>query len=81
MKRITTTYPGQGSQVPGMEKDATQVRPGLSRSYYEAADDILGLPLSCICFEGDAEQLRDTAATQPAVFLTSPPLPPCRDLN
>ncbi|TWV53485.1 ACP S-malonyltransferase [Streptomyces misionensis] len=71
MKRIAITYPGQGSQVPGMGKDAAQARPDLSRSYYDAADEILGLPLSRICFEGDAEQLRDTAVTQPAIFLTS----------
>ena len=54
-----------------MGKDVALARPDLARSYYEAADDILGLPLSRICFEGDAEQLRDTAVTQPAIFLTS----------
>ncbi|MFE9429175.1 ACP S-malonyltransferase [Kitasatospora sp. NPDC006697] len=69
-ERIAFSYPGQGSQVTGMGKDAVQDSP-LARRLYQDADEVLGFPLSRVCFEGDEEQLRDTAVTQPAVFLTS----------
>jgi [acyl-carrier-protein] S-malonyltransferase len=41
------------------------------REVYEAADGILGFPLSRLCFEGPEESLNDTVNTQPAVFVTS----------
>ncbi len=41
------------------------------RVVYDAADEILGFPLSQLCFEGPEESLNDTVNTQPAVFVTS----------
>lgn len=35
------------------------------------ADEILGIPLSRICFEGPERELRQTVNTQPAIFLHS----------
>lgn len=71
MDRIGFVFPGQGSQRVGMGLDLAQEHPALVDTYYRAADEILGLPLSRLCWEGPAESLRDTSVTQPAVFLTS----------
>ncbi|CAL9406017.1 ACP S-malonyltransferase [Streptomyces sp. MD20-1-1] len=71
MDRIAFLFPGQGSQTPGMGKDFSREYADSVRRYYTSADEILGLPLSRLCFEGSEEELRDTAVTQPGVFLTS----------
>lgn len=42
-----------------------------ARKLFRQADEILGFSLSKIMFEGSAEELRQTAVTQPAVFLHS----------
>lgn len=44
---------------------------GIAREMFERADDILGLPLSRICFEGPADELTQTRNTQPAIYLHS----------
>ncbi|MFI0733839.1 ACP S-malonyltransferase [Streptomyces sp. NPDC021225] len=71
MNRIAFLFPGQGSQVPGMGGDLLARHPDLVRPYFDTADEVLGIPLSRLCFEGDPEELRDTAVTQPAVYLAS----------
>jgi [acyl-carrier-protein] S-malonyltransferase len=38
---------------------------------YRRADEVLGFDLSGLCFEGPAERLNTTAASQPAIFVTS----------
>jgi len=42
-----------------------------ARVVFQEADDILGLPLSRLCWEGPAEELNDTAITQPALLTHS----------
>jgi [acyl-carrier-protein] S-malonyltransferase len=71
MDRIGFVFPGQGSQRVGMGLDLAGEYPALVETYYRTADEILGLPLSRLCWEGPVEALRDTSVTQPAVFLTS----------
>jgi len=63
-------FPGQGAQVPGMGADVSRSFPAAAE-VFRKADEILGIELSRICFEGPAEQLHTTAISQPAIFVTS----------
>jgi len=42
-----------------------------ARAVFEEADEVLGFPLSRMCFEGPEEELRQTEFTQPAIVATS----------
>lgn len=63
-------FPGQGSQMPGMGQSVALAF-AEARRVYEEADEILGYPLSALCFEGSEEELRQTIHAQPALFVTS----------
>ncbi|MEK6650663.1 MAG: ACP S-malonyltransferase, partial [Bacteroidota bacterium] len=63
-------FPGQGSQYVGMGSDLAAGAEG-ARRLFERADEVLGVPLSRICFEGPEDELRQTKNTQPAIFLHS----------
>ena len=67
---IAFVFPGQGSQRAGMGKALAAAHP-VFREALEQADDVLGEPLSRLCFEGPAEQLALTENTQPAVLALS----------
>ncbi|MBU0703747.1 MAG: ACP S-malonyltransferase, partial [Chloroflexi bacterium] len=43
----------------------------VARDVFAQADTVLGTLLSRLCFEGPAEQLNDTANTQPAILVAS----------
>ncbi len=62
--------PGQGAQDVGMGKDFAAASPA-ARALFERADQILGLPLSRLCFEGPLQELTATDVAQPAIFVTS----------
>lgn len=70
MSNIAFLCPGQASQVVGMGKDLFDAFP-LARERFRQADEIMGAPLSEICFEGPEETLKQTKYTQPALFVHS----------
>ena len=70
MGKTAFLFPGQGAQVVGMGKDIAEAVPKAAE-VFRRADELLGLPLSRICFEGPAEELNATDIAQPAIFVTS----------
>ena len=60
-------FPGQGSQFPGMAKDLYPSR----KELFEKANEILGFRITDIMFEGEADALKATKVTQPAIFIHS----------
>jgi [acyl-carrier-protein] S-malonyltransferase len=70
MSKTAFILPGQGSQYVGLGNDLYAKNP-IARELFEKADDILGVPLSKICFAGPQDELRQTKNTQPAIFLHS----------
>jgi [acyl-carrier-protein] S-malonyltransferase len=67
---VAFVFPGQGSQYVGMGRDLYGMYPE-ARRVFDEADEILGFPLSRLCFEGPAEMLNDTINTQPAILTTT----------
>ncbi|WP_299681963.1 ACP S-malonyltransferase [uncultured Dokdonia sp.] len=63
-------FPGQGAQFSGMGLDLFEAS-GLAQDYFHKANDILGFAITDIMFEGEAEDLKQTKVTQPAIFLHS----------
>ena len=70
-------FPGQGAQFPGMGKELYQ-NDGKARDLFEKANSILGFRISDIMFGEDAEALKATKVTQPAIFIHSTVLAACR---
>jgi len=69
-------FPGQGSQYPGMGKELYSSIP-LAKEMFDKADEILGFKITDVMFGEDAEALKATNVTQPAVFLHSVILAAC----
>ena len=67
---VALIFPGQGSQAPGMGQLIYE-RSREARLAFEEASDITRIDLARVCFEGSAEELAETRATQPAVLTTS----------
>ena len=63
-------FPGQGSQFQGMGKDLANQHQ-VAAKLFAQANDILGFSLTEIMFNGNAEDLRQTRVTQPAIFVHS----------
>jgi [acyl-carrier-protein] S-malonyltransferase len=63
-------FPGQGAQFTGMGKDLYEASEE-AKELFEQANEILGFRITDIMFEGEAEQLKQTKVTQPAIFLHS----------
>src|SRR5256885_5757140 len=63
-------FPGQGSQYAGMGRDVAEKYP-VARRVFDDIDDVLGISISKLCFEGPEEQLKLTEKTQPAMLAVS----------
>ena len=63
-------FPGQGAQFTGMGLDLFEGS-HLAKEMFLKANDILGFTITDTMFEGDAEALKQTKVTQPAIFLHS----------
>jgi len=70
MSKKAFIFPGQGSQYVGMAKDLFE-KSVEAREMIKTADDILGVNLSYIMFNGPEDELKQTQFTQPAIFLQS----------
>jgi [acyl-carrier-protein] S-malonyltransferase len=67
---LAWVFPGQGSQEVGMGLDVFNCF-AEAREVLDLADEILGLPLTRICFEGPEDKLRQTINQQPAIVAVS----------
>ena len=70
MSKKAFIFPGQGSQYVGMAKDLFD-KSVEAKEMIKTADDILGINLSYIMFNGPEDELKQTQYTQPAIFLHS----------
>ncbi len=68
--KTAIVFPGQGSQVVGMGKDLFE-NFAQAREVFQTVDEILGVNLSKIMFEGPSEELTKTENTQPALMAVS----------
>ena len=63
-------FPGQGAQFPGMGKDIYEASQE-AKTLFHQANEILKFNITDIMFGEDAEALKQTQVTQPAIFLHS----------
>lgn len=63
-------FPGQGAQFPGMGKDLFENN-AIAKGLFHQANAILGFEITDIMFGENAEALKATRVTQPAIFLHS----------
>lgn len=70
MGKIAFVFPGQGSQYVGMGKELADRFPRAAAVFAEG-DQVLGFPLTDLCWQGPEEELKITYNTQPALLTTS----------
>lgn len=67
---VALLFPGQGSQFVGMGRDLAAAS-DVARRTFEEADDILGVSMSRLCWEGPEDELTATKNAQPAILVHS----------
>ncbi|HKA14976.1 MAG TPA: ACP S-malonyltransferase [Myxococcota bacterium] len=67
---LALLFPGQGSQAVGMGRDVYETSDAAS-AVFDAADAVLGLPITRLCFEGPEDDLVRTEIQQPAILTAS----------
>ena len=68
--KIGFLFPGQGAQCVGMGKDIYEAYDE-ARKIYDKAEEISGMDVKRLCFEGPEENLMKTENTQIAILTTS----------
>jgi [acyl-carrier-protein] S-malonyltransferase len=68
--KIAFLFPGQGSQYVGMGADMFEADPA-AKDLFDLAEEVTGLPLQRLCFEGPMEELTETVNLQPAVTVVN----------
>ena len=67
---LAIIFPGQGSHQVGAARDLHDTFP-LAKEVFQRSEQVLGFPLTKLCFEGPEDALRDTANAQPAILAAS----------
>jgi len=68
--KVAYVFPGQGSQWVGMGRDLYDNFDS-AKAIFDQADEVLGFPLSQLCFDGPEDELRQTINAQPALATVS----------
>lgn len=68
--KVAYVFPGQGSQRVGMGRDLYDNFDS-AKAIFDQADEVLGFPLSQLCFDGPEDELRQTINAQPALATVS----------
>lgn len=67
---LAYVFPGQGSQFVGMGREIYR-KSRAARDIFDEVDEVLGMHLTRMVFEGPEEDLNDTINSQPAIMATS----------